>query len=75
VNDASATIVEATGLSCTSALTCAAVGAIGSNEEANAVAWTSHVATPTRTIVCRRGHQVRHVSGAAPRCPSGFHQS
>jgi hypothetical protein len=74
VNDSSAPIVEVTGLSCTSALGCVAVGGVGSDNDVNAVAWTSHAPIP-RSIVCKRGHQVRRVTGIAPRCPSGYRQT
>ncbi len=72
VDDNSATIVEITGLSCTSALGCEAVGRVGTDSVVNSVAWASHAPSLRHTIVCKRGHHVRRVSGVAPRCPSGF---
>lgn len=74
VNDASASIVEITGLSCTSALDCVAVGGVGTDSNVNAVIWTSNLPAP-RTIVCKRGRQVRRVSGVAPHCPSGYRRT
>jgi hypothetical protein len=40
----------------------------------NAVIWTSNLPAP-RTIVCKRGPQVRRVSGVAPHCPSGYRRT
>lgn len=72
VSDASAPIVEVQGLSCTAALTCVAVGGVGTSGDVNAVAWTSHAPPVRRSIVCRRGRHTRRVSGVAPHCPAGF---
>ncbi len=72
---ASATVVAITGLSCAAALSCVAVGGVGTSTDVNAVAWTSHAAAVRRTIVCRRGHLLRRVSGVAPRCPTGFRRT
>ncbi len=71
-NDASAAVVGITGLSCTSALACVAVGGVGASNDVTAVAWTSVAPRPHRTIVCRKGRLVRRVSGAAPHCPAGY---
>ncbi|MGA7833750.1 MAG: hypothetical protein WCA31_00910, partial [Acidimicrobiales bacterium] len=67
--------VGVTGISCTSLLSCVAVGYVGTDvNQLQGVAWTSSRA-PRHTIECRRGSHVRKVTAVDPRCPSGYRKS
>ncbi len=66
-------IIGITGLSCSAALSCVAVGEVGtSSANLQSVAWTSSAARARHTISCRRGRQLRRVTGVNPRCPAGY---
>jgi hypothetical protein len=64
-----------TSVSCAATDECSIVGLYEpTSDHFDAVAWASAPAPLRHTITCRRGRRVRRVSGADPRCPSGYHR-